>query len=131
MSLISFLSLNGEEITEQGRKISDSVQIGATEVELEAGIKKRYITNNKRVFSINWEWLPSIPSHTIDNRKSRNYLKNLAFTKNKVLVSIKLDHNLSAETFYAYINDYSETLVRRVVEDACDYYRVSMTFEEI
>lgn len=131
MSVISFLSINGEPVTEQGRTISSSMQIGASEVVLEAGIKKRYIKTNKRSFSIQWKWLPSIESHTIDNRKSRNFLKNLSLTKNKILVSIKLEHNSNNETFYAYINEYSETLIRRVVEDACDYYDVSITFEEI
>lgn len=131
MSVISFLSINGEPVTEQGRTISSSMQIGASEVVLEAGIKKRYIKTNKRSFSIQWKWLPSIESHTIDNRKSRNFLKNLSLTKNKILVSIKLEHNSNNETFYAYINEYSETLIRRVVEDACDYYDVSITFEEV
>ena len=131
MSVISFLSINGEPVTEQGRTISSSMQIGASEVVLEAGIKKRYIKTNKRSFSIQWKWLPSIESHTIDNRKSRNFLKNLSLTKDKILVSIKLEHNSNNETFYAYINEYSETLIRRVVEDACDYYDVSITFEEV
>jgi len=131
MALISFLSLNGEEITEQGRTISDSVNIGASEVELDAGIAKRYIKTNKRTFSIKWDWLPSIEAHTIDSRKARNYLKELAFTRNKILVNIKMDHNENAESFYVYINDYSEDLIRRVVEDACDYYNVNMSFEEV
>lgn len=131
MTVLSFLSLNNQEITEQGRKVSDSVQTGASEVELDSGVSRRYIKNNKRNFTFEWEWMPSLQNKTIDQRKSRDYIKDLAFTtKNKILMKIKLDHEEAAEEIYVYINEYSEELVRRDIQEGCDYYKVSLTVEE-
>jgi hypothetical protein len=131
MSIISFLSLNGTEVTEQGRTISDSVNVGASEVELDAGITKRYIKTNKRTFSFKWEWLPTIKEDTIDNREARNWLKNLALTtRGKVLMDIQLNPVDASESFYVHITEYSEDLVRRDVQRACDYYSVSLSVEE-
>ena len=131
MTILSFLSLNNEEITEQGRKMTDSVTVNASSVELDNGVTRRYIKKNKRSFTFQWEWLPSLESHTIDNRKSRDYLKDLAFTtKTKILMEIKLDHNEEAELIYVYINEYSEDLVRRDPTTGCDYFTVSLTVEE-
>jgi hypothetical protein len=131
MSIISFLSLNGTEITEQGRTISDSVSVSSSEVELDAGITKRYIKTNKRRFSFKWEWLPTIKEDTIDNREARNWLKNLTLTtRGKVLMNIQLSPVDASESFYVYITDYSEDLIRRDVQRACDYYSVSLSVEE-
>lgn len=131
MALISFLSLGGQEVTEQGRTLSSATNIGAAEVELDSGLSKRYLKTNKRTFSFKWDWLPSLDSHTIDNRKARNYIKNIAFSNTKVLMSIKLKPTDNAETIYVYINDYSEDLIRRSVVEGCDYYSVTLNVEEI
>lgn len=131
MTILSFLSLNNQEITEQGRKMTDNVVVNASSVELDNGVTRRYIKTNKRSFTFQWDWLPSLESHTIDNRKSRDYLKNLAFTtRNKILMEIKLDHNEESELIYVYINDYSEDLIRRDPATGCDYFTVSLTVEE-
>jgi hypothetical protein len=88
-------------------------------------------STNKRSFTFTWDWLPSLDSHTIDNRKARDYIKNLAFTSRvKVLMEIKLDHNEESELIYVYINDYSENLIRRDPSTGCDYYNVSLSVEE-
>jgi hypothetical protein len=131
MTILSFLSLNNQEITEQGRKISSAVNFGASEVSLDSGISRRYIKTNKRQFTFTWDWLPSLSSQTIDQRKSRDYLKELAFSfKNKMPMKIKLDHEDDAEIFDVYINEYSEDLLRRDIQSGCDYYSVSLTVEE-
>lgn len=131
MTVLSFLSLNNQEITEQGRTITDSIQIGASEIDLDAGVSRRYIKNNKRTFSFEWQYLPSIQEKTVDNRKSRDFIKNLAFTtKNKILMKIKLDHQENAEEIYVFINEYSEELIRRDIQEGCDYYTVSLAVEE-
>lgn len=131
MTILTFLSLNNEEITEQGRKMTDNVVVNASSVELDNGVTRRYLKTNKRSFTFQWDWLPSLESHTIDNRKSRDYIKNLVFTtKNKILMEVKLDHNEESELIYVYINDYSEDLIRRDPTTGCDYFTVSLTVEE-
>jgi hypothetical protein len=131
MTILSFLSLDGEELTEQGRKMTDSVNVNASSVELDSGVSRRYIKKNKRSFTFTWDWLPSLQSNTIDNRKSRDYIKSLVFSaRTKILMDIKLDHQEDVESIYVYINDYSEDLIRRDPVNACDYYSVALTVEE-
>lgn len=131
MTVISFLSPNGQELTEQGRKINDSIVLNASDVELDEGVRKRYIKASKRKFSFQWEWLPSLASHTIDNRKARDYIKDLALTtRSKIPMSITLDPTKPAELIYVYIEDYSEDLIRRDISTGCDYYSVSLSVEE-
>lgn len=131
MTITSFLSLNGQELTEQGRTISDSIVLNASDIELDEGMRKRYVKDSKRKFSFKWEYLPSLQAHTIDNRKARDYIKNLALTtRTKILMLIKLDPLKPAESIYVFVEDYSEDLIRRDITTGCDYYSVSLSVEE-
>lgn len=131
MTVLSFLSLGGQEITEQARKMTDSVSFNGSTIELDNGVSRKYMKANKRSFTFTWDWLPSLESHTIDNRKARDYIKDLAFTsRTKILMEIKLDHNEEHELIHVYINDYSESLIRRDPSTGCDYYNVSLSVEE-
>jgi hypothetical protein len=131
MTITSFLSLNGQELTEQGRTISDSIVLNASDIELDEGMRKRYVKDSKRKFSFKWEYLPSLQAHTIDNRKARDYVKNLALTtRTKILMLIKLDPLKPAESIYVFVEDYSEDLIRRDITTGCDYYSVSLSVEE-
>lgn len=131
MSIVSFLSLNNQEITEQGRKITNNFNINASEVELDSGSKRRYYQTPKRTFSFQWDWLPALSTKTIDNRKSRDYLKSLTTIADKITMKIKLSAEDESETIDVYISSYSESLLRREISQACDYYTVNMVFEEI
>ena len=131
MTVISFLSLNGQELTEKGRTISDSIVLNTSDIELDEGMRKRYVKDSKRKFSFKWEWLPSLDAHTIDNRKARDYIKNLALTTRvKIPMLIKLDPLKAAESIYVFVEDYSEDLIRRDITTGCDYYSVSLSVEE-
>jgi hypothetical protein len=131
MTITSFLSLNGQELTEQGRTISDSIVLNASDIELDEGMRKRYVKDSKRKFSFRWEYLPSLQAHTIDNRKARDYIKNLALTtRAKIPMLIKLDPLKPAESIYVFVEDYSEDLIRRDITTGCDYYSVSLSVEE-
>jgi hypothetical protein len=131
MTITSFLSLNGQELTEQGRTISDSIVLNASDIELDEGMRKRYVIDSKRKFSFRWEYLPSLQAHTIDNRKARDYIKNLALTtRAKIPMLIKLDPLKPAESIYVFVEDYSEDLIRRDITTGCDYYSVSLSVEE-
>jgi len=131
MTIVSFLSLNNQEITEQGRQINDVININASEVELDSGSKRRYYRSIKRTFSFQWDYLPSLSSKTIDNRKGRDYLKSLTAIANKIPMKIKITADENAETIDVYLQSYSESLIRREISQGCDYYRVNMVFEEV
>lgn len=130
MSIIKLLSLDGVEITEQGRKYSGSESIAASDVELDLGINKRYIKQNKKISNISFTYLPNSSTKTIDNRAARDYLKTIANKRGKVLVNIKLSPNKETEEYYAYVTNYSENLIRRDLSNQCSYYDLSINFEE-
>lgn len=131
MSIVSFLSLNNQEITEHSRLITNGLVINATEVELDSGFKRRYYQSPKRSFSFQWDWLPSTSSMTVDNRKARDYLKSLTAIADKIPMVIKLSAEDGPESLDVYLSSYSETLIRRDIKEGCDYYKVNMTFEEV
>ena len=129
--ILSFLSLDGYEITEQGRTVNDTISMGATPIELDNGTSRRYVKKNKLAVSFKWDWMPSLQSHTIDNRKARDYVKQIGFSRSKVLMSIKLHPTDPVQTMYVYVNDYSEDLIRRSPQEGCDYYTVTLSVEEV
>ena len=129
-SITHLVVLNGFEITEHNRKFDGGTEVNANDIELINGDKKRYIKNNKNLYNFSFAYLPSLQSHTIDNRKGRDYLYSIAMAPSSVALSIKLTPE---ELFYnttVYVNSYSETLVRRDLATQCSYYDVTMSLKE-
>lgn len=129
-SITHLVVLNSFEITEHGRKFDGGTEIKASDIELINGDKKRYIKNNKNLYNFSFTYLPSLQSHTIDNRKARDYLYSIAMAPSSVALSIRLTPE---ELFYnttVYVSSYSETLVRRDLETQCSYYDVTMSLKE-
>jgi hypothetical protein len=122
--------LNGQEITEHNRIFDGGFRINSESVELANGNKRRFIKNNKNSYSLSFQYLPNSHTKTIDGRKARDYLLQLARTPASVSLSIKLD---PSEPFYnttVYIDSYTETLVRRDIPNQCAYYNVNMSLIE-
>ena len=128
--IVHLLKIDGIEITEHSRKFSSSESISASDVELDSGINKRYIRKNKRQFTLNFSYLPSLAIHTVDARVGRNYLQTIAQKRGAVEIYIKLNPKEDFQTFNAYVTSYNETLIKRDVETQCAYYDVSIAFEE-
>ena len=89
--------LNGEEITEHNRIFDGGFKINSESVELANGNKRRFIKNNKNSYSLSFQYLPNSHTETIDGRKARDYLLQLARTPSSLSLSIKLD---PSEPFY-------------------------------
>jgi hypothetical protein len=122
--------LNGEEITEHNRVFDGGYKINSVDLDLANGNKRRFIKNNKNVYSLSFRYLPNSHTKTIDGRKARDFLLNLAKTPASASLSIKLD---PAEPFYnttVYVDSYSEVLIRRDIPNQCSYYDVNMTLSE-
>lgn len=128
--ILQLLSINGTEITEHNRRFNSSESIAAADIELDAGINKRYIRKNKQIFSLSFSYLPNLASKTVDQRAARDFLKTVANTRAKATVLIKLYPDQNATTYQTYVSSYSESLIRRDMEQQCSYYDVSITLEE-
>jgi hypothetical protein len=129
--LVYLLSIDNQEITEHNRRTSISTNQSSAAVELGRGVSKRYIKKNKKNFSIFFSYLPSAQEKTVDGRKGRDYLVNLANKKNTVLVKIKLNPSEEYKEYECYLNSYSEKLIRRDIPSQCSYYDVNLDLEEI
>lgn len=129
--IISLLSIDGTEITEHNRRYSGEQVINSSGIELDSGITKKYIKQNKNNFSLSFSYLPSSTSLTVDGRSGRDFLKTLASSPSKKTISIKLSPSDSIKTFTAYVSSYSESLIKRDVRNKCAYYDVTISFEEV
>ena len=128
--LLVFFSMNGTEITEHGRKYSTSQYMQVSDVETATGRLKRFYKNSKRVMNLSFDYLPSSSEKTVDARVGRDFIENLARTAPLVLVSYIDKPSGSANTFYGFINSYTEELLRRDLQTQCSYYNVSFVIEE-
>lgn len=122
--------INGHEITEHNRRFDQNYKMNSSDVELANGNRRRFIKNNKNTYSLSFSYLPDKQTRTIDGRKARDFLFQLAKTPSSASLSIKLD---PAEPFYnttVYVDSYTETLIRRDLPNQCAYYDVSITLAE-
>lgn len=129
MSIHKLLSINSTEITEHNRKISISEQLAANDIDLASGHRRRYYSRNKKQFSLNWAYLPSLQAKTVDGRVGRDFLYSLANGSAVATVLVELAPG-EYETFDCYIDSYSEDLIRREYATQCSYYDVSLTLTE-
>jgi hypothetical protein len=130
MSILSFLSINGTEITEHNRLFNNTQYQQLADVETSSGKTKRFYKKHKKVVKLNFSYLPSDANKTVDGRAGRDFLKNLAYTSPLVLVSYIDKPGTEQVTFYGFINSYSESLVRRDLSTQCSYWDVSFDLEE-
>lgn len=129
-TITHLVKLNGNEITEHNRKFDGGTSVNASNIELINGDKRRYIKNNKNIYNFNFTYLPSLQSHTVDNRRGRDYLYSIAMTPSSVSLSIKLNPEEEFNTTTVYVESYSETLLRRDLATQCSYYDVTISFKE-
>lgn len=129
--IISLFSIDGTEITEHNRKYRGGQTINASDIELDSGINKRYIKKNKENFTVNFTYLPSSAAKSVDGRAARDFLKTVSESPGKKTITIKLSPNDSIKTIISYVTSYSETLIRRDVDQSCSYYDVNIGFEEV
>lgn len=122
--------INGEEITEHGRTFSGGYKVNSASTELANGNKRRFIKKNKNTYNLDFQYLPDKHTQTIDGRKARNYLLEMARTPSSLSLSIKLDPEQPFYNTTVYVDSYTETLVRRDIPNQCAYYIVNMVLTE-
>ncbi len=130
MSIQHIVTFNGNEITEHNRKLVIAEQLSVSDVELSNGNRRRFYRNNKKTFTLNWSYLPSLETQTVDSRKGQIFLSNLANTTSNVLITIQTEPGGPYDSIYCFIDSYDETLLRRDFSTQCSYYDVSMTLAE-
>jgi hypothetical protein len=97
---------------------------------------KRATSSGRRTFNLSWSMLPNSMEDTVDLRHGRDFLNSIAEDPDAhVLKVLNQDENgLTAytETSYTvFVRGYSETLVRRYVNEGVYLYDCNLTLEEV
>jgi len=97
---------------------------------------KRATSSGRRTFNLSWTMLPNSLEDTVDSRHGRDFLNSIAEDPDShVLKVLNQDENgLTAytETSYTvFVRSYSETLVRRYLNEGVYLYDCSLTLEEV
>lgn len=129
-SITHLVVINGEQITEHNRTLDSLYKFNSVDLDLANGNKRRFIKNNKNIYNVSFKYLPNKQEKTIDGRKGRDFLYDLARTPSSLSLSIKLDPSLPAYNTTVYVDSYSETLIRRDIPGQCAYYDITMSLSE-
>lgn len=131
MAYETLITLNGIELTDQGRTLSESREERAVSVQLANGKIKKYVMGEKHRWSVSWTWLPNASSLTYDGKAARDTIRPLAYTGNTYSFTIKstVGENPLA-SYTVFIESYEEEVVRRDTINNEFYYNVSIELME-
>lgn len=128
--LLYFLSINSTELTEGNRKCSIQQDLSTSDIETAGGRIKRFYSKNKRTLSVSYSYVSSNTDHTVDGRAGRDFIHNLALNNPYVQVSYVDKPDGPTITWYGFISNYRETIIRRDILSQCIYYDVQFSLEE-
>jgi len=129
-SLLKYISINGTELTVGAASFSSAETLNVNDIETDSGRIKRYFQKSKRSLNISYSYIPSSEEKTVDGRKGRDFIFNLAMNSPRISISYKDDPTGNENQFYGYISNYSESIIRRDIINQCTYYSVSFQVEE-
>lgn len=124
------IKVDAVDLTDQGRSpVSVQRDERSVIVELASGKRKKYIKGIKHIFSMEWKWLPSDDTNTIDGFAGRDSLvANFAESGNTHTLIFR-DEIGGSDTYTVFVSDYTENLIRRSPNEEF-FWEVAMTFEE-
>jgi len=134
------LLIDDKPITNHNRKLGVSVDPIFTENINWNNRKGRYYKSSARparkTFNLSWSYVPNSQSHTVDGKRGRDYLREVAGKpQHHVLKIVNMDENGATpytETSYnVLVKDYSETLIRRDLVDDIYFFDCSISLEEV
>lgn len=129
MALSNLMSLGGTEFTDDGRTFQEQRDERMIEVLLASGKIIKYIQAEKRIFTINWTWLPQNSTFTSDHKGARNELRPICYTGATTSIVIR---NVigGSETYTVFVDAYQETINRRDMTNGNLLYDVQLTLKE-
>lgn len=139
-SIVSLLLLDGQPLTGQNRKYSNSNKPIYVEKKNWNATKSRYYKNQSKSgrmsFKLSWDWLPSEREDTVDKRFARNFIKDKSIDPDVhtlTVLSYGVDpEDILQETQYnVFITGYDESLIRRDLQSNTYFWNCSMDLEEV
>jgi len=132
--------IDDKPLTNQGRTLTSDQSMVFVENKNWNNLKSRYYKRSssagRNSFSLSWVFLPSSRYDTVDKRYARDFIRELASDPDvhvlKVINNDSDDATPYTETSYnVFIRDYSETLVRRDLQNDVYYWDCNLTLEEV
>lgn len=136
----TFMLIDDKPITNHNRKFESALEPIFVENKNWTNSRSRYYKSSARsgrkTFSLSWSWLPNSSEFTVDGKKGRDYIKEIASDpSHHVLKIVNLDESGATpptETSYnVLVKDYNETLTRRDLSNDVYFWDCSMTLEEV
>jgi hypothetical protein len=134
------LLIDDKPITNHNRKLGVTAEPVFVENVNWNNRKSRYYKSSarpaRRTFSLSWSYVPNSASHTVDGKRGRDYLREVAGKpQHHVLKILNMDENGTTaytETSYnVLVKDYSETLIRRDLVEDIYFWDCSISLEEV
>lgn len=138
-SIRTFLILDGKPLTNHNRALDVSrspVYIQNTNWNnRNTRYYKRASNSDRATFSISWSFLPNQREKTVDNRMARNYISSIAEDPDvhelKIINQNENDLTPYTESTYnVFVRSYSESLIRRDLQDGVYYFDCNIVLEE-
>lgn len=139
-SIRTLFTLDGKPLTNHNRIFDSSISPLFIETKNWNNRSNRYYkratSSGRRTFNLSWTMLPNSLEDTVDLRHGRDFLNSIAEDPDShVLKVLNQDENgLTAytETSYTvFVRSYSETLVRRYINEGVYLYDCSLSLEEV
>jgi hypothetical protein len=126
----NLISLNGVELTDQGRTFNEGSAEKNVDMELSNGDTRRYRKATKRTFSINWDWCPDSSSRTHDLKAGRDGIRAAAYSGTSMIFVVR-NHPTTTETYTVLLDSYSEEIIRRDIVSNVYFYTISLSLIEV
>jgi hypothetical protein len=136
----SYMLIDDKPITSHNRKFDSSLEPIFVQNKNWNNRKTRYYKSTsrsgRRVFNLSWSWLPGSQDHTVDGNRARDFISSIASDpSHHTFKIIDLDETgitPPTETSYnVLVKDYSETLVRRDLDNGVYWWDCSISMEEV
>lgn len=131
--------LDNKPLTNHGRKFDENLSFIYVENINWNNKKFRYYKRSasagRKTFNLNWTMVPGSRENTVDQRYGRDFMRSISEDPDvHILKIINMDESgttaYTETQFNVFIRSYSETLIRRDIDNNVYYYDCSMTLEE-
>jgi hypothetical protein len=135
----TFLILDGKPLTDHNRELDVSISPNFIENRNWHNSKSRYYkrsgSSGRKTFNISWKSVPNRMDYTVDTRNGRDYIASVAEESDShVLKVINQDQSgltpYTESTYTVFVRSYSESLVRRYIDEGVYLYDCSLVLEE-
>lgn len=137
-SIKPIFAIDGVQITEHNRRYSLGTAINSIINTRWNGRKGVYYRNQntKKTFTFDWSYIPGRAENTVDLNAGRDYIFNVASNQFEHSLTIRnLDSNgltlFTVTSYNVLVVNYTETLVRRDLNNDEYYWDCSLTLEEV